>query len=236
MKQEFWDALHLRYGWKLLNIPSHCVCGVSFSADHAMICRHGGLTFVCHNALRNITAEWLSKTCHGVALEPPLQPLTGEIIAPKTANRQDEARADIHARGFWGQRQSAFFDVRMFHPNAPSYCNTSVPSLYRRHEAQKKHEYGDRVTEVEQASFTPLVFATTGGMGREAIVFYRCLADHLSRRGSTSYSQTLAFIRCTLSFSLLRSATMCIRGSRSISHRSSDASPEMGRIDEHRDF
>ena len=60
-----------------------------------MICRHGGLTFVRHNALRNITAEWLSKTCHGVALEPPLQPLTGEIIAPKTANRQDEARADI---------------------------------------------------------------------------------------------------------------------------------------------
>ena len=65
----------------------------------------------------------------------------------------------------------------------------------------------------------------SGGMGREAIVFYRRLADHLSRRGSTSYSQTLAFIRCTLSFSLLRSATMCIRGSRqSISHRSSDAS------------
>ena len=147
MKQEFWDALHLRYGWKLLNIPSHCVCGVPFSADHAMICRHGGLTFVRYNALRNITAEWLSKTCHGVALEPPLQPLTGEIIAPKTANRQDEARADIHARGFWGQRQSAFFDVRVFHPNAPSYCNTSVPSLYRRHEAQKKREYGDRVIE-----------------------------------------------------------------------------------------
>ena len=122
----------------------------------------------------------------------------------------------------------------MFHPNAPSYCNTSVPSLYRRHEAQKKREYGDRVREVEQASFTPFVFATTGGMGREAIVFYRCLADHLSRRGSTSYSQTLAFIRCILSFSLLRSATMCIRGSRSISHRSSDASPEMGRIDERR--
>ena len=122
-----------------------------------MICRHGGFTFVRHNALRNITAEWLSKTCHGVALEPPLQPLTGEIIAPKTANRQDEARADIHARGFWGQRQSAFFDVRVFHPNAPSYCNTSVPSLYRRHEVQKKREYGDRVREVEQASFTPLV-------------------------------------------------------------------------------
>jgi len=51
IKQEFWDALHLQYGWKFLNMPSHCVCGVPFSADHAMICRHEGLTFVYHNAL-----------------------------------------------------------------------------------------------------------------------------------------------------------------------------------------
>ena len=99
MKQEFWDA---RYGWKLPNIPSHCVCGVSFSTDHAMICKHGGLTFVRHNALRNITAEWLSGICHDVSIEPPLQPLTGEFLEPKTANHQDEARADIHVRGFWG--------------------------------------------------------------------------------------------------------------------------------------
>ena len=113
-KQEFWDALHLRYDWKLENIPSHCVCGAMFSPDHAMICKHGGLTFIHHNDLRNITAEWLSKVCYDVAIEPPLQPLTGESIEPRSANRQDEARADIHARGFWGQRQSAFFDVRVF--------------------------------------------------------------------------------------------------------------------------
>ena len=37
-KQEFWDALHLRYGWTLLNTPSHSVCGSPFTADHAMIC------------------------------------------------------------------------------------------------------------------------------------------------------------------------------------------------------
>ena len=57
-----------------------------------------------------------------------------------------------------------------------------------------------------------LVFSTTGGMGREALTFYRRLADMLSRHSSTSYSGTLTWIRCTLSFSLLRSATMCIRG------------------------
>ena len=43
-KQEFRDVLCLRYGWKLANIPSHRMCGTSFSVDHAMICRHGGLT------------------------------------------------------------------------------------------------------------------------------------------------------------------------------------------------
>ena len=114
-----------------------------------------------------------------VMISPPLQPLTGEILEPKTANHQEEARADIHARGFWGAA------AECLHPNAPSYCNTSVPSLYQCHEAQKKREYGDRVREVEQASFTPLVFSTTGVMGREAIVSYHYLADHLFRCGST---------------------------------------------------
>ena len=123
-KQEFWDALHLRYGWSLLNIPSHCVCGVSFTIDYAMVCQHGGLTFVRHNDLQDITAEFLSKVCSEVAIEPPLQPLSGEIITPKTANRQDDARYDIYARGIWGRRQGAFFDVRVFSPQC-----TKLPSL-----------------------------------------------------------------------------------------------------------
>jgi len=84
-----------------------------------MICKHGGLTFIQHNDIWNITAEWLSKVCYDVAIEPPLQPLTWESIEPRSANRAS-LRADIHVKGFWGQRQSAFFDVRVFHPNARS--------------------------------------------------------------------------------------------------------------------
>ena len=129
--------------------------------------------------------------CYDVTTEPPLQPLSGEVIIPRTANQQDEAGADIHARGFWGRRQSAFFDVRVFHLNAPSYRNSNIPSIYRRHEQAKKREYGDRVREVELVSFTPLVFATTGGMGREATIFYRRLADLLSRKNTVTYSTTL---------------------------------------------
>ena len=124
----------------------------------------------------------------------------------------------------------------MFHPNAHSYRNTSIPSVYRCHEQQKKREYGDHVREVELASFTPLVFSTTGGMGKETVTFYRCLSELLSRHNTMTYSSTLAWLRCLLSFSLLRSATMCIRRSRSISYRSSDASPELGFVSGPRDF
>ena len=130
-----------------------------------------------------------------------------------------------------------FFE-RVFHPNAQSYRTTSILSLYRRHELQKKREYGNRVCEAELASFTPLVFATTGGMSREALTFYRRLADLLSRRSAMAYSNTLAWLRCTCSviFAAIRSATTYIRGNRSISHRSCDASPKMGLVTGPRDF
>ena len=74
---------------------------------------------------------WLDKVCYDVATEPPLQQLTGEEIVPATGNQQDEVHTDIHARGFWGQRQGAFFDVRVFHPNAPIVIITqsSHPSI-----------------------------------------------------------------------------------------------------------
>ncbi len=85
-KQEFRDALSLRYGWQLQNTPRHCICGTPFSADHAMICRHGGLPILRHNDIRDITANWLSEVCHDVEREPPLLPLTGETIIPQSAN------------------------------------------------------------------------------------------------------------------------------------------------------
>ena len=201
-----------------------------------MVCQHGGLTFVRHNDIRDITAGLLSKVCSDVSVEPPLQPFSGEVITPKTANCQDDARADIFARGFWGRRQGAFLDVRVFHLYGLSYRHSSIPSVYRHHELQKKREYGECVREVELASFTPLVFGTTSGMGKEALVFYCRLADRLSRHDSMSYSSTLAWIRCTLSFSLLRSDTMCIQGTRSISYRNIDVSPELGHTDGPRDF
>ena len=90
-------------------------------------------------------------------MEPPLLPLNGETIAPVSTIHNDEARADVCATGFWGKRQGAFFDIRIFHPNAPSYLKTQPASLFRMHELEKKQEYGNRVRSVSVLHL-PLLF------------------------------------------------------------------------------
>ena len=86
----------------MANTTNHCVCGSPFTPDHAIVSQHGGLTFVRHNEVFDITVEWLNKVCYDVIIEPPLQQLNGEAIVPAIANCQYEACTAIHARGFWG--------------------------------------------------------------------------------------------------------------------------------------
>ena len=92
----------------------------------------------------------------------------------------------------------------------------------------KKRECGDRIREVEYAVFTPLVFSTTGGMGKETTVAYKRLAELIAQKRKSKYGITLAWMRCTLSFALIRPAVMAIRGSRSASNRNPDANIELG--------
>ena len=81
----------------------------------------------------------------------------------------------IHARGFWSRQGSTFFDVRVCHPNADSYKDLTPQQIYRQHENEKKRMYASRLMEVEQATFTPLVFTTTGGMAPECQVYHKRL-------------------------------------------------------------
>ena len=166
-KGAFRDAISLRYGWTIQNVSSTCACGTPFSVNHAMSYHKGGLPTLRRNETRDLAAELLREVSHNVSVQPVLQALDGECIRPRTANREDEARLDIRANGFWSRGQEAFFDVRAFHQNAPTYRNRDLTALYRMHEGIKKREYGERVREVERGVFTPLVLSTTGGMARE---------------------------------------------------------------------
>ncbi len=74
-----------------------------------------------HNEIRDITSSLL----YNVSIEPPLLPLTGEQLTLNSSVTLAEARLDT--RG-WNPLQDAFFDVHIFHQNAPSYINTDQSS------------------------------------------------------------------------------------------------------------
>ena len=103
-----------------------------------MVCSKGGFPTLRHNEIRDITADLLTEVCHDVAIEPMLQPLTGEKFQKKTANMSDEARLDLSARGVWTKGDRAFFDVRVFYPNSRSNSQGSLRSAFNMHECGKK--------------------------------------------------------------------------------------------------
>ena len=125
-------------------------------------------------------------------------------------------------RGFWERQRAAFFNIRVCHPNAHSYRDLSPKQIYRIHENEKKRKYNSCVTEIEQGTFTPLVFITTGGMADKCPRYHSRLAELLSAKKQESYATTISWVRAKVSFAILRSALLCLRGSRTPRRRNFD--------------
>ena len=68
---------------------------------------------------------------------------------------------------------------------------------------------------MEYGSFTPLVFSASGSMGCSAAIFYRRLGAQLAEKRNEPYLVTMGWLHCHISFSLVRSAILYIRGTRS---------------------
>ena len=172
-KRAFRDAIALCYGWTPKEIPVECVCSKSFTVKHALSCQRGGFPTLQHNEVRDLTASLLSEVCGNVSVKPALQGVSGESLHG-SANRDNGARLDIAVDGFWGSRgERTYIDVQVFNPFAPSNRKSSLFSVYRSHEREKRRAYCQRVAEVELGTFTPLVFSLTGGTATEATVFYK---------------------------------------------------------------
>ena len=87
-------------------------------------------------------ARLVSEVCSNVAVEPHLQPVTGEEFDGASATTDDGARRDIAADGIWGgSHERTFFDVRIFNPHVHSNCDRrSIAAVYRKHE-QKREQF-----------------------------------------------------------------------------------------------
>ena len=224
-RQEFRDSLCLRYGWKIPNTPFHCACGEKNDVDHALTCMKGGFVVMRHNRLRDLEASILKEVCKDVKVEPKLLPLGNGSVT--STNTSDRARLDISGVGIWSPMERTFFDVRVFHPNSPSYRGKKIEKLYEQHENEKKHAYNNRILQVEKATFTPLVFSTSGGMANECTKFHKKLAELVSKKTKEEYSHVMNHLRTRLRFALLKSTLIAIRGERGKSKTSKQPITEL---------
>ena len=226
-KREFWDAVSLRYSWPIRHLPTKCAGGSDFDVAHSLSCKKGGFVTQRHNELRDITADLLAEVCPDVCVEPPLQELSGETLSFKTSNSSAEARLDISARSVWSRNQRAFFDVRVFDPSARRFRGQNLSQMYVVNEREKTRGYNEPVLQVENGTFTPLVFSVHGGMGQECKVFLKRLSTLISEKRNEKLASVSSWIRTRISFALLRSALMCLRGSRNRYYRATLADVDM---------
>ena len=60
-----------------------------------------------------------------------------------------------------------------------------------------------------------MVMSTSGGMGEAMVEALRRLASALADKTVETYSQLMGVLRCRFGFAMLRSALVCLRGTRS---------------------
>ena len=122
-----------------------------------------------------------------------VEPLNGEQVSSGSVTG-DEARLDMRARGFWHSGQSAtvvslpFFEICVTNTNARALSSTQI---YQRHEQEKKRKYNDRVMNIEQGTFTPLVYSKSGGLGNNCQTFCRQLANKIDTKTNDKYEKVL---------------------------------------------
>ena len=172
----------------------------------------GGYVVMRHDRVRNMEASILKDVCKDIKIEPELMPVGNTDVA--NSSTAERARLDLSAVGVWSPMERTFFDVRVVHPNSASYKDKDIKQVYDQHEKEKKRKYNQRVMQVERATFTPLVFSTTGGMAPECARYHKKVAELIANKTKEEYSKVVNHIRTRVRFTLLRSTLLAIRGER----------------------
>lgn len=165
-----------------------------------------------HNMIRDMEATILRDVCRDIKTEPELIPIGNSSIPEGTT--ADRARLDVSAVGIWSPMERTFLDVRVFHPHSSSYAGKRVDQVYKMQEKEKKQKYNRRIIEVEKATFTPLVFSTSGGMAPECLRYHKRIAELISLKTKEDYAHVMNHLRQRIRFTLLKTALIALRGDR----------------------
>ena len=122
-------------------------------------------------------------------------------------------RLDLGIRGVWQPQVEALFDIRVIDTDAPSYRRRSPVSVLDSGAVEKKRVYQSAV-EDRRGNFTPFVQSVDGLLQREASHFLKHLSASLACKWEKPFSEVVAYVRARLLFASVRSASLCLRGSR----------------------
>ena len=81
-----------------------------------------------HNRIRDMEADLMREVCHNVQVEPELLPIDSDRLSTGS-NTAEKARLDVSGDGVWkhaNAHEKSFLDIRIMHPNAPSYVNKPI--------------------------------------------------------------------------------------------------------------
>ena len=205
---EFRDALCVRYRKPLKRSFSKCDgCQQNFDLQHALSCKKGGLVTLRHNEIRDAVGDLASILWKDVKREPVVK-------EPDVENENPALIGDLSARGVWDIQSAASFDIRVTDTDAPSYQNRNPMNILKTAEIEKKNKYGPACEE-KHISLTPLVTSIDGVLAPEFTFFLKRLADGLASKWDRPYSHVMCWVRCRISFAILRATNICIRGTRS---------------------
>ena len=204
---EFRDALALRYLRTPPGLPSRCDgCGESFSLQHGLDCPRGGLIIKRHNEIRDCLGDMAAMVWPQVIKEP--------VVKEGNPALDDSGlRLDLGIRGVWQPQVEALFDIRVIDTDAPSYRRRSPVSVLDSGAVEKKRVYQSAV-EDRRGNFTPFVQSVDGLLQREASHFLKHLSASLACKWEKPFSEVVAYVRARLLFASVRSASLCLRGSR----------------------
>ena len=132
------------------------------------------------------------------------------IVAPSDIPAAHSLFKDL---GVWSPQTEALFDIRIIDTDAPSYKHHTPEAVLESAAKEKKRIY-QKAVEDRRSQFTPFVVSVDGLLHREANHFMKRIAASLAAKLEKSYSETVSFVRTRLSFAILRSASLCLHGSR----------------------
>ena len=138
--------------------------------------------------------------------EPHLQPLSGETLSHRSEITEDGARLDIVMYGFWGGGvEKAFVDVSVFNRSAQSNRKSPLSS-----KSMSKKREGSTISECVRSNIQHL-HHWCYPQRVEWVVPQRHFTNdsHLwwLKKRNVPYAVTLNWIRCQLTFALLRAST-----------------------------